>query len=220
MAKKEQKKEEKIEREYVIPLREKVRPVPRYKKTPKAIKSIKEFLAKHMKVRDRDLKKIKIDPYLNEQIWIRGIKRPIHKIKVKVVKEEDIFRVYSTELPAKINFKKIREEKLEEKAKAEVEKQKTMMEKAKESLKGGKKEKEKTETKETSKEKEGQTKEKAEEKTEEEKKEEKEKETASKLAQEKLEKEQAKKMKHTTKVKTQKQKSAEKQSYNATSRGH
>ena len=72
-AKTQTKKEEQIEREYIIPLREKCRPVPRYKKTPKAIKSVKEFIAKHMKVRDRDLSKVKIDKYLNEALWHRGI---------------------------------------------------------------------------------------------------------------------------------------------------
>jgi len=55
----EKTKTNKIEREYVIPLREKVRVVPRYKKTNKAVKTVKEFLAKHMRIYDRDLKKNK-----------------------------------------------------------------------------------------------------------------------------------------------------------------
>jgi len=54
---KENIKSDKVEREYVIPLRESRRPVPRYKKTPKSIKTIKEFIVRHMKIRDRDLKK-------------------------------------------------------------------------------------------------------------------------------------------------------------------
>ena len=73
-------KAEKIEREYIIPLRERGRPVPRYKKTPKAVKTVKEFLVKHMKIRDRDLNKIKIDTYLNEALWFRGIRKPPYKI--------------------------------------------------------------------------------------------------------------------------------------------
>lgn len=75
MAKKEIKTET-IEREYIIPLREKGRSVPRYKKTPKAIKTVKEFLARHMKIRDRDLNKIKLDRFVNEALWYRGIKKP------------------------------------------------------------------------------------------------------------------------------------------------
>ena len=201
MAETKPKASEKIEREYTISLREKLRPVPRYKKTPKAVKTIKEFLARHMKVRDRDLKKIKIDSYLNEELWMRGIRNPVHKVKVKVVKDGDVVRVYSASLPEKINFKKLREEKLEIKAKADVEKQKTLMEKAKDTMKGKKEEP-------------------AQEKSEEEKKEEAEKEKASKIAQEQIEKEMAKSQKHIAKAKTGKQKVAEKKGQNMTSRGY
>jgi len=58
--KKPEPKVEKVERIYTIPLREKCRVVPRYKKTNKAIKTIKEFIARHMKIQDRDLKKLKL----------------------------------------------------------------------------------------------------------------------------------------------------------------
>jgi len=197
---KETKKSEKVERTYVIPLREKIRPVPRYKKTPKAVKTIKEFLVRHMKIRDGDLNKIKIDTYLNEQLWMRGIKKTLHKVKVKVVKDAEFVRVYSTDLPEKINFKKIRLEKVEAKAKAEAEKKKTLMEKAKQSIQG--------KSKEDS------------EKTPEEKVEEKEKEESSKLAQEALNKEKAEEMKHTVKPKSPKDVKNTKVGYNQSSRGH
>lgn len=134
MAKKQEIKIEKIEREYIIPLREKGRPVPRYKKTPKAVKTVKEFLVRHMKIRDRDLKKIKMDRFVNEVLWFRGIKNPPHKIKVKAIKEGDIVRVELVDVPEKLKFKKIREEKIEAKAKEMVEKKKSMMEKAKETF--------------------------------------------------------------------------------------
>ena len=116
MAKKKETKIEKIEREYIIPLRERGRAVPRYKKTPKAIKTIKEFLVRHMKIKDRDLSKIKIDKYLNEQMWFRGIKRPPHKIKVKAIKEKDIIKVELVDYSDKLKFKKLREEKLKKAA--------------------------------------------------------------------------------------------------------
>ena len=64
-----------------------------------------------MKIRDRDLKKIKLDLYLNEALWFRGIKNPPHKIKVKAVTEGDIVRVYAVDLPTNIDFKKKREDK-------------------------------------------------------------------------------------------------------------
>jgi large subunit ribosomal protein L31e len=128
--KKTEEKKPKLEREYIIPLREKCRPVPRYKKTPKAIKTIKEFLARHMKIRDRDLKKIKLDSYLNNAVWMRGIKNPPHKIKVKAIKEGDIVRVELAEMPKKLLAKKAREEKRE--AAAEQTKKKKVVEKPKE----------------------------------------------------------------------------------------
>ncbi len=107
---------EKIEREYVIPLREKCRPVARYKKTNKAVKSVKEFLARHMKIRDRDLNKIKLNIHLNEFLWARGIKNPPHKVKVKAVKEGDIVNVELVDYPDKLKFKKLRLEKREQKS--------------------------------------------------------------------------------------------------------
>ncbi len=137
MAKKTETKTEKIEREYVIPIRDKIRVVPRYKKTNKAIKIIKEFLARHMKIYDRDLNKIKIDKYLNEFIWSRGIRNPPHKIKVKVIKDsgKNEVKVELVDYPDKIKFKKLRAEKIKREAKEQSEKKKSMMEKAKEGMK-------------------------------------------------------------------------------------
>src|SRR3989344_4969514 len=99
-------KSTKIEREYTISLKEKVRAVPRYKKTNKAVRTIKEFLARHMKVYDRDLNKIKIDKYLNEYLWFRGIRNPPHKVKIKATREGEIVRVELLEFPEKLKFKK------------------------------------------------------------------------------------------------------------------
>lgn len=115
MAKKTETKTEKIEREYIIPLRSEWRKVPRYKRAAKAIKGIKVFLVQHMKIRDRDLDKIKIDKYLNEEVWHRGIRRPPARIKVKAVKEGDIVRVELFEMPEVLKFKKSREEKIVQK---------------------------------------------------------------------------------------------------------
>lgn len=137
-----EKNNSKIEREYIVPLREKCRPVPRYKKTPKAVKSLKEFIAKHMKVKDRDLNKVRVDLHLNELLWARGIKKPLHKVKVKAVKEGDIVRVYAVDLTPKIKFKKERLERREVKGKEQAQQQKSMMEKAKEQLQGKSTEKE------------------------------------------------------------------------------
>jgi large subunit ribosomal protein L31e len=108
---------DKLEREYIIPLRHRWKIVPRYKRTNKAVKAVKEFLVRHMKIRDRDLSKIKIDKYLNEVMWARGIRSPPSKIKVLAIKEGDIVRVTAVNLPSSIKFKKLRKEKVEVKAK-------------------------------------------------------------------------------------------------------
>ncbi len=137
-SKKPEPKKDTIEREYIIPLRDKVRVVPRYKKTNKAVKTIKEFLARHMKIRDRDLSKIKIDKYLNEALWSRGIRKPPHKIKVKAIKEGDIVRVELAEFSDKLKFKKAREDKMLQKTKELLEGKKTKMAKVKEGMQGEK----------------------------------------------------------------------------------
>jgi len=116
MAEKTGKKTEKLEREYVISLRKQVNKVPRYKKANKAIRTIKEFLVRHMNIRDGDLKKVKIDKYLNEEVWFRGIRKPPQKIKVKAIKEGDIVRAELFEYKDNLKFKKAREDKREAQA--------------------------------------------------------------------------------------------------------
>jgi len=189
---------EKIEREYIIPLREKTRPAPRYKKTPKAIKSIKEFLVRHMKIRDRDLNKIKIDKYLNEYLWNRGIKNPVHKVKVKAIKQGEIVRVELVNVPDKLKFKKLREEKLDKSAAEAVQRKKSLMQKAKESIK---------------------QEDKKEELSEEKKEEEKEKEKAVEEIGKQIEENLHKQKKHETTEKSPKQKKNDKVGYNKSSRG-
>ena len=142
MAYKKEIKTEGLEREYVIPLRDKLKKVPKYKRANKAIKSIREFLVRHLKIRNRDLKKIKINKYLNEIIWTRGIKKPPIKIRVSAVKEKDIVNVKPIEIPDKLKFKKLREEKKEQKAMEAISKKKDIK---KEEVKTEKTDKEKKE---------------------------------------------------------------------------
>jgi len=191
----ESKTNTKLEREYIIPLRNKWKRVPRYKKANKAVKAVKEFIVKHMKIRDGDLNKVKVDTYLNEEIWFRGIRKPPAKIKVKAIKEGDIVKVELAELPVNLKFKKAREEKIEAKSMEILESKKKTLDKLKEQTK---KPEEKPEEK-TEKTKEGE--EKPEEKKEDETKKEeaKEKKAAVVESTEKMEKELAKKTKHQTK---------------------
>ncbi len=185
-----------IEREYVIPLRHKFQLVPRYKKTTKAVKTLKEFLVKHMKIRDKDLNKIKLDTSVNEYLWARGIRNPPSKVKVKAIKDGEFVRVELVELPPKIKFKKLREEKLENSAKEIAKKKKS--------------EKTETEKVEEDKNKDGV----------EDKKEIEEKKEAVVEAGQEIQKVAAKTEKHTTKTKSPKQEKNLKVGYNRSSQGH
>ena len=104
--------ENKIEREYTIPLRKEWSKVSNYRRTGRAIKEIKKFIARHMKVPDRDTDKVKLDIYLNNEVWFRGRKKPPAKIKVKAVKEGDIVKVSLLEMPPILKFRKARHEKM------------------------------------------------------------------------------------------------------------
>ncbi len=122
MADKEAKKV--LEREYIVPLRKGWLKVPEYKRANKAVKTLKEFLARHMKIYNNDLRNIKLDIDLNNEIRFRGMKKPPAKIKVKAVKFEDgIVRVELVDIPEKLKFKRLREEK---KAKANEKKAKVV----------------------------------------------------------------------------------------------
>ena len=191
-AKKEKKHSEgkiELEREYIIPIRRKSHLVPRYKRARKAIKIIKEFLAKHMKVADRDTRKVKVDMYLNEEIWFRGIKKPPAKIKVKAVKKDDGFvYAYLVDIPEVVKFKMARDARL----------QNNLVSKPKEEKKEEKKPEELREKETPS----------------EEKKEEKEKEQATIETGLAAQKQEAQKQKHTSKMKSPQQKEIHRQALN------
>jgi ribosomal protein L31E len=100
-----------IEREYVVPMRKGFMNVPHYRRAKKAVKTLKEFMVRHMNVRDNDTRKIKVDIALNNEIWFRGIKKPLHKIKVKAVKKDGIVKVTLADPSDYVKFKLAREEK-------------------------------------------------------------------------------------------------------------
>jgi len=178
-AKKPQEPQIKLEREYIVPLRKGWLKVPKYKRGNKAIKTLKEFIAKHMKVYDRDLRKIKIDELVNNEIRFRGMYKPVSKIKVKAKKYDNgIVRVELVEIPTHVKFAQLREEK--KKAKLE----KKVKAKPVEPEKPAEKPDEEKPEEETKKEKEAE-----------------EKEASGKEESLKISKEQAKGMKHTAKDK-------------------
>jgi len=120
-----------IERTYNVPLRSGFRNTARYKKTKKAVTTLREFLAQHMKS-----DKILIGRNLNKFLWKDGIKNPPHHVKVTVIKEDD-----GTVKAELLGFK------YEHMTKAEKEAVKDKKEKAEKKKEEKKKEDKKVETK-------------------------------------------------------------------------
>jgi large subunit ribosomal protein L31e len=73
------------ERVYTIPLRV-VKHVPRWRRSNRAMKEVRSYLARHMKTPEEN---VKIDNSLNEVIWSRGDEKPPLRVRVRVVKFED-----------------------------------------------------------------------------------------------------------------------------------
>jgi large subunit ribosomal protein L31e len=71
---------EEEERIYTVPLR-KAKKGPRNKRAPRAVRELRSFLQRHTKI-DR----IVISKKLNEQIWSRGIQKPLPRVRVRARK--------------------------------------------------------------------------------------------------------------------------------------
>ena len=83
---------------YTIPLRDLLR-TPRTKRAPKAIKLIREYVARHRKV---DPEKVWIDREVNELIWSRGIEHPPNKITLKIAWVEGLKDDEKDEYPVEV----------------------------------------------------------------------------------------------------------------------
>lgn len=95
--KEEKREEEEIveERIYTIPLSRAWIAPPR-KRAPRAIRIIKSFVTKHMKLEARkegeeeeEPKKLILDNKVNEAIWSRGIEKPPRKIRIRAAKDKE-----------------------------------------------------------------------------------------------------------------------------------
>jgi len=106
-----EQKTQQLVREYIIPLRNEWRKVANYRRAGRAIKEIKKFIARHMKVPERDVSKVKLDSFLNQEIWFKGRMKPPAKIKVRAIKEGDIVKVELAELPEHWKFVKDKKER-------------------------------------------------------------------------------------------------------------
>lgn len=74
-----------IERTYTIPLRKEWMKAPKYKRAKKAVTGVRNFLERHMKA---DENNIRLGKYLNEELWKHGIKNPPPRIRINVRKDD------------------------------------------------------------------------------------------------------------------------------------
>ncbi|PVU98929.1 hypothetical protein BB559_001151 [Furculomyces boomerangus] len=70
-----------VTREYTIHLHKLVHGSSFKKRTPKAIKSIRQFAQKTMGTKD-----VRVDPQLNKAVWSRGVKHVPHRIRVRLAR--------------------------------------------------------------------------------------------------------------------------------------
>ena len=95
-AKREEKGEEEIveEKVYTIPL-SRAWISPHQKRAPRAIRLVKNFIQRHMKVKEEALEegeegeRVVISNEVNERIWSRGIQKPPRKIRVRAAKDKE-----------------------------------------------------------------------------------------------------------------------------------
>lgn len=83
------------ERIYTIPLG-RVRIAPPKKRSPRAMKMIKDFVKRHMKLEpqgemeeEEEPKRLIISNEVNERVWRRGIEKPPRKVRVRAAKDKD-----------------------------------------------------------------------------------------------------------------------------------
>ncbi len=74
-----------VERTYTIPLRKEWLKSVKYKRAKKAVRAVREFLARHMKTDDEN---IRLGKYINLELWKHGIRRPPSRIKINVTKDD------------------------------------------------------------------------------------------------------------------------------------
>jgi large subunit ribosomal protein L31e len=72
------------ERIYTIPMRHAWVVTPRGKRSPRAARDVRDFVAKHMKADE-----VALSNEINEVIWERGINKPPRKVKVRAVKDKE-----------------------------------------------------------------------------------------------------------------------------------
>ncbi len=109
----------KLERIYTVPLGDAYETV-RNKRTPRAVKILRAFIARHMK---SDGARILLSESLNKFLWARSIQKPPRRVKVRLVKDEGVVRAYLPDEKAEEPKKAAKKEEKKEAPKAEAKKE-------------------------------------------------------------------------------------------------
>ena len=72
-----------MERVYTVRFH-RIKRTPRTKRTAKAVRYLRRFIARHMKS-----ERVRIDEELNLALWRRGIQKPPAKLRVRAEKQDD-----------------------------------------------------------------------------------------------------------------------------------
>ncbi|KAI8329733.1 ribosomal protein L31e-domain-containing protein [Chlamydoabsidia padenii] len=73
-----------VTREYTIHMHKRVFGRALRKRSPHAVKAVKEFAQKAMGTSD-----VRIDPALNKALWARGVKHTDHRIRVRIARKRN-----------------------------------------------------------------------------------------------------------------------------------
>ncbi len=68
---------------FVVPINKIKKRVPRWKRAPRAVRFVREWIARHTKADE-----VIIGADVNEKIWERGAEKPPGRLRVKVLVEE------------------------------------------------------------------------------------------------------------------------------------
>ena len=83
-----------MERAYTIPFRVVYNRAARKERAKRAMKYVREFIARHMK---SDPERVKIHTSVNMVVWQRGAEKPPRKLRVVAIKEDENIWVYTQE---------------------------------------------------------------------------------------------------------------------------
>jgi len=111
--------DEKLERIYTVPLG-KAYEYKRTNRVPRAVKILRQFVSRHMKT---ELDSVLVSTSVNNLLWTRSIQKPPRRVKVRVIRQDGVTRVY---LPDEMTEeeKKSKKEAEEKAAKDKAEKEK------------------------------------------------------------------------------------------------